>query len=91
MKVQFEFSTADLAEVASRMANRSPLAHRWRLTNTAASAVLAGLPAFAIVPGDMAIRIAGGFVIALGVFVVAMYLLSQPSRACARPSSRRLA
>ena len=80
MKVQFEFSTADLAEVASRTVNRSPLVHRWRLRNTAATAVLAGLLAFAIVPGDMAIRIAAGFVIALGVFVVTLYLLSRPSR-----------
>lgn len=78
MKVQFEFSTADLAEVASRTVNRSPLVHRWRLRNTAATAVLAGLLAFAIVPGDMAIRVVAGFVIALGLFVVTMYLLSRP-------------
>lgn len=80
MKVQFEFSTADLAEVTSRTVNRSPLIHRWRLRNTGASAVLAGLLAFAIVPGDLAIRIAAGLVIALGIFVVTMYLLSRPSR-----------
>ena len=68
MKIKFEFSTADLAEVARRTVNRSPLVHRWRLRNTAASAVLAGLIAFAIVPGDLAIRIGAGFVIALGIF-----------------------
>jgi len=79
VKVQFEFLTADLAEVASRTVNRSPLMHRWRLRNTAASAVLAGLLAFAIVPGDMTNRIAAGFVIALGLFVVTMYLLPRPS------------
>ena len=78
MKVQFEFSTADLAEVASRTVNRSPLVHRWRLRNTAASALLAGLLAFAIVPGDMAIRIAAGLIIALGIFAVTMYLVSRP-------------
>jgi hypothetical protein len=80
VKIKFEFSTSDLAEVASRTVNRSPLVHRWRLRNTAAGAVLAGLLAFAIVPGDMAIRIAAGLIIALGVFVVAMYLLSRPRR-----------
>jgi hypothetical protein len=47
VKVQFEFSTADLAEVANRTVNRSPLMHRWRRGNAAASAVLAGLVAFA--------------------------------------------
>ncbi len=79
MKVQFEFSTADLAEVASRTVNRSPLVHRWRLGNAAASGVLAGLVAFAIVPGDMTVRVAVGLVIALGLFVVTMYLLPRPS------------
>ena len=79
MKVQFEFSTADLAEVASRIVNRSPLLHRWHLRNTAASAALAGLLAFAIASGDMTIRIAAGLFIALSLFVVTMYLLPRPS------------
>lgn len=78
MKIQFEFSTADLAEVASRTVNRSPLVRRWRLRNTAASAVLLGLLAFAIVPWDVTIRIAAGLVVALGVFVVIAYLLPRP-------------
>ena len=78
MKIQFEFSPADLAEVASRTVNRSPLVHRWRLRNTAAIAVLAGLVAFAIVPGDMAIRIAVGCFIALASFLGALFLLSRP-------------
>jgi hypothetical protein len=77
MKIQFEFSTADLAEVASRTVNRSPLVHRWRVRRAVAIAFLAGLLAFAFVPGDMAIRIAAGFAIALGVLVVTMYLLSR--------------
>ena len=66
MKIQFEFSTADLAEVASRTVNRSPLVHRWRLRNAAVFAVIVGLLAFAFVPGDMTVRIAAGCVIALG-------------------------
>ena len=77
MEFEFEFSTADMAEVAGRTVNRSPLVHRWRLRNTAAIAVLAGLLAFAIVPGDMVIRIAAAAVTALGVLVVTM--LSRPS------------
>lgn len=80
MKVQFEFSPADLAEVASRTVNRSPLVHRWRLWNTAVTAVVAGLLAFALVPGDMIIRIAAGAVIALGVFALSLYLVSRPGR-----------
>jgi hypothetical protein len=79
VKVQFEFSTADLAEVTSRTVNRSPLVHRWRLRSAAASAVLCGLVAFAIVPWDMPVRIAAGFV-AVVVFFVAMRLLSRPGR-----------
>ena len=78
MKIKFEFSTADLAEVASRTVNRSPLVHRWRLRNAAAVGVLAGLLTFALVPADMAIRIGAGLVIALGVFAVARYLVSRP-------------
>jgi hypothetical protein len=79
VKVQFEFSTADLAEVASRTVNRSPLVHRWRLRNSAASAAFAGFLAFAFVPGDMTLRIAAGLFIALSLFVVTTYLLPRPS------------
>src|SRR5215472_646890 len=43
MKVQFDFTPADLAEVARRTVNRSPLVHRWRLMNSIAGAVLAVL------------------------------------------------
>ncbi len=79
MKVQFEFSTADLAEVANRTVNRSPLVHRWRLGNAATSAVLAGVAALVVVPGDMINRVAMGLVIALSLFVVTMYLLPRPT------------
>jgi len=78
MKVRFDFSTGDLAEVASRTVNRSPLVLRWRLRNTASGAFLAGLLAFAMAPGDMPVRIAAGSVVALVVFAVVRYLLSRP-------------
>ena len=79
MKVQFEFSAAELAEAASRTVNRSPLVHRWRLTNSAASGILFGLLAFAFAPGDMTIRITVGLGIALALFVALMYLRPRSS------------
>jgi hypothetical protein len=60
MKVEFEFSTADLAEVASRSVNRSPLVHRWRRQNTVGAAVVLGLLGFAFTPGTTAIRLVSG-------------------------------
>lgn len=40
MKVQFEFTPADLAEVGRRAVNRSPMVHRWRLMNSLSVAIL---------------------------------------------------
>jgi hypothetical protein len=74
MKVQFEFTPADLAEVARRAVNRSPLVHRWRLRNSIAGAVLVGLLVLVATPWEMTIRSVVGAVIAVVVFVVIFFL-----------------
>jgi hypothetical protein len=74
MKVQFEFTPADLAEVARRSVNRSPLVHRWRLRNSIAGAVLVGLLVLVATPWEMTIRSVVGAVIAVVVFVVIFFL-----------------
>ena len=74
MKVHFEFSAADLAEVGSRAMNRSPLVRRWRLRHSIAGAILMGLLVFAAAPGDLAIRGAAGLVVAAVMFVILVNL-----------------
>ena len=74
MKVQFEFTPADLAEVARRAVNRSPLVHRWRRMNSIAGAVLLGLLVFVATPWDLTIRSIVAAVIAVVVFVVIFLL-----------------
>jgi len=74
MKVQFQFTPADLAEVARRAVNRSPLVHRWRLRNAIAGAVLAGLLVLVATPWEMTIRSVVGAVFAVVIFIVIFYL-----------------
>ena len=74
MKVQFEFTPADLAEVARRAVDRSPLVHRWRLRNSIAGAALVGLLVLVATPWEMTIRSVVGAVIAVVVFVVIFFL-----------------
>jgi hypothetical protein len=74
MNVQFEFTPADLAEVARRAVNRSPLVHRWRLRNSIAGAVLVGLLVLVATPWEMTIRSVVGAVIAVVVFLVIFFL-----------------
>jgi hypothetical protein len=74
MKVQFEFTPADLAEVARRAVNRSPLVHRWRLRNSIVGAVLAGLLVLVALPGEMTIRAVVGSVVAVVLFVIVFFL-----------------
>ncbi|HEY2864653.1 MAG TPA: hypothetical protein VGK37_13630 [Casimicrobiaceae bacterium] len=74
MKVQFEFTPADLAEVARRAVNRSPLVHRWRLRNGIVAAVLVGLLVLLATPWELTIRSIVGSVIAVVVFVIVFYL-----------------
>jgi len=68
MKVQFEFTPADLAEVARRAVNRSPLVHRWRLLNSLTVAIAAGLLMFVAAPWELTVRSAAGAAIAVVVF-----------------------
>jgi len=76
MKVRFEFTTADMAEVASRNLQGSPLVRRWRIKNAVLGAALIGMFAFALTPGDLAIRIVVAGVFA--VIVAAGYAISKP-------------
>jgi hypothetical protein len=74
MKVQFEFTPADLADVARRAVNRSPLVHRWRLRNSIVGAVLVGLIVLLATPWEMTISIVVGAVVAVVVFIIIFYL-----------------
>lgn len=74
MKVQFEFTPADLAEVAKRAVNRSPLVHHWRLRNSIVFAVLLGLLVFFATPWEMTVRSLVGLIIAVVVFVAVFFL-----------------
>lgn len=77
MKVHFEFSTADLAEVTNRTVNRSPLVRRWRLRSSVAGAVLMGLLVFVATPGDWVIRVAAGLGVAVVMCVILVSLLAR--------------
>jgi hypothetical protein len=77
VKVHFQFSTADLAEVTGRTVNRSPLIRRWRRRNSVAGALFLGLLAFALVPGDMTERAIAAFFVALVMAVVFVLLTAQ--------------
>lgn len=74
MKVQFEFTPSDLAEVARRAVNRSPLVHRWRLMNSLSLAVLVGLLVIVATPWGLAVRSVVGAAVAVVLFVVIFYL-----------------
>lgn len=68
MKVQFQFTAADMAEVASRAVDRSPLMQKWRIRSRAVMAVLLGIIAFFLVPAGNEVRGAAAVLTALGVF-----------------------
>ena len=67
MKVQFEFTAGDIAEVGSRTVDRSPLVRRWRRIGRWAWATLAGLLVFAVAPGEIGVRIAAGLLAAIAL------------------------
>jgi hypothetical protein len=52
LKVQFEFSAGDLAEVASRVSNRSRVVQGWRWQGRMTWAVLVSLLVYAVTPGQ---------------------------------------
>lgn len=68
MKVQFQFTAADMAELASRTADRSPVVKKWRIRVRAVSAIFAGIIVFVLVPGENEIRGVVAVLTALAVF-----------------------
>jgi hypothetical protein len=74
MKVQFEFTPADLADVARRAVNRSPLIHRWRLRNAIVGAILVALLVLAATPWEMTERGIVAAIVAVAVFALIFYL-----------------
>lgn len=68
MKVAFDFSAADLAEVASRATNRSPLVQQWRMRGYGMVGTLVGLLAFLAIPGDLLYRSLAAALIATPFF-----------------------
>jgi len=76
VKVAFEFTAGDLAEVASRASNRSPLVQQWRMRGYGMVGTLVGLLAFLAIPGEFVYRCVAGALIA-APFFVAMSLQPQ--------------
>ena len=69
MKVQFEFSAADLADVGKRSADRSPMIRKWRLQARGTWALVGGILVYAVTPAPMEVRIGAAVVVALATFV----------------------
>jgi hypothetical protein len=69
MKVQFEFTAADMAEVGSRAADRSAVVRKWRIRARAAWAVVFGMLVFILVPAGNEIRGAAALLAAIGTFL----------------------
>ncbi|HTS20362.1 MAG TPA: hypothetical protein VMN79_01015 [Casimicrobiaceae bacterium] len=74
MKVGFDFTPADMAEVSRRAVSRSPLVQRWRLTNSIVAAVLVGLLVFLATPWETEDRSVAGAVVAAIVFAAVFFL-----------------
>ena len=69
MKVQFEFSAAELADVGKRSIDRSPLIRKWRLQARGLWAVVVGAAVYALTPAPNEVRIAAGVVVAVAAFI----------------------
>jgi hypothetical protein len=69
MKVQFEFSAADLADVGKRAMDRSPLMQKWRLQAGAVWALLGGFITFVVLPGAREVRAAAALLVMLALFI----------------------
>jgi hypothetical protein len=82
LKVQFEFSAADLAEVASRASDRSRVVQGWRWQGRAAWAVLVSLLVYAVTPG----KPIGRAVIAVLVCLLLVVVIPRLRRASNRNS-----
>jgi hypothetical protein len=68
VKVQFEFTAADLAEVGGRAADRSPLVRKWRVRSRIFVAAILGILVFAIWPGVTELRAIVGILVAVGFY-----------------------
>jgi hypothetical protein len=71
VKVQFEFSAADLADVGKRTMDRSPLVRKWRLQAGGLWALLGGFVTFVVVPGATEVRVAAALLVTLALFIAA--------------------
>jgi hypothetical protein len=83
VKVQFEFSAADLADVGHRAMDRSPLVRKWRLQARSLWALLGGGITFALVPGETDVRVVAALVVTL-----ALYFAASQQRQRGKPSPR---
>ena len=82
MKVQFDFSAGDLAEVTSRASDRSPVVRGWRRQGRMIWAVLVSLLVYAVTPGQPT----GRAVFAALVCVLLVIVIPRLSRASSRNS-----
>jgi hypothetical protein len=73
LKVKFQFSASDLAEVAFRSVDDSPVVKTWRLQGTVIAIGVIGLLLYAFIPGTLAER-AEFSVIVCGLTAVLLYL-----------------
>ncbi len=74
MKVQFEFSAADLADVMQRSANRSKTVRRLRWQARAVYATVLSAALFFIIPGEVAARAAFALLAWIGIVVLSSLL-----------------
>jgi hypothetical protein len=82
LKVQFEFSAGDLAEVASRASDRSRVVQGWRWQGRMTWSVLIGLVVYAVTPGQPT----GRAVFAALVCLLLIMVIPRLSRASNRKS-----
>jgi hypothetical protein len=82
MKVKFEFSAADLAEVSNRTVDRSPMIRKWRRTGRWALSLLAGLVVFIAAPGEIGARAAVAMLVGI---VLLAWLTWRQQRRKAKP------
>ena len=76
MKVQFEFSASDLAEVASRASDRSRVVQGWRWQGRMTWAVLVSLLVYLLAPGQPTSRAVFAMLVCL-LLVVVIHRLSR--------------
>ena len=70
MKVRFDFTAADLAEVAERSATRSRLVRGWRVEGHAIGAGFLALVVYVLTGGPLLARVGLAAVLGIGYFLV---------------------